>query len=277
MSRIILAVLTGLHMMKTRLLLQRDANRFPLSPVPLFLALFLMLACGILEVGIDEKSTPASGVAALAAENARLATQVTGLAAENAHQATQVAVLATENARLATQVAEWKTGSERLATQVAALAAENAHQATQVAVLATENARLTTQVAALTRESARQATQVPVLSPSITADTEQWSLAGLMTVPRAGHTATLLRDGRVLLVGGFTAKDSAEIYDLTTNTFSPTGSLNTGRHEHSAALLPDGRMLVVGGYNNGYLASAEIYDPATGQWTPASRSSTTAS
>ena len=46
-----------------------------------------------------------------------------------------------------------------------------------------------------------------------------------------------------------------------------TGSLNTGRDEHTATLLSNGRVLVAGGYGaRGYLASAELYDPATGMW-----------
>ncbi len=98
----------------------------------------------------------------------------------------------------------------------------------------------------------------------------QSSSARSMTMARALHTATVLHDGRVLIVGGYTALDvdtaSAEIFDPTTNAFSPTGSLNTARHGHSATLLPDGRVLVIAGYHNGWLSSAEIYDPATGQW-----------
>ncbi len=111
-----------------------------------------------------------------------------------------------------------------------------------------------------------------VYLPVIFQNAWQWEPAGSMTTARVAHTATLLRDGRVLLVGGYTTQDpstaSAEIYDPATGIFSPTASLNTGRHEHSATLLPDGRVLVVGGYNSGYLRSAEIYDPATCQWTP---------
>ena len=52
------------------------------------------------------------------------------------------------------------------------------------------------------------------------------------------------------------------------DTWSPTGSLTTGRAARTATLLSDGRVLAAGGYNNGHLASAEIYDPATGTWSP---------
>src|SRR5260370_42508657 len=51
-------------------------------------------------------------------------------------------------------------------------------------------------------------------------------------------------------------------------TFDNTGSLGTARYFHTATLLPNGKVLVAGGYNStsGYLASAELYDPATGTW-----------
>jgi len=56
--------------------------------------------------------------------------------------------------------------------------------------------------------------------------------------------------------------------------FSPTGSLATARSNHTATLLPSGKVLVVGGYTEPHgpppvaLSSAELYDPATGSWSP---------
>ena len=42
----------------------------------------------------------------------------------------------------------------------------------------------------------------------------------------------------------------------------------TARYHHTATLLPNGQVLVAGGFNSGIaLASAELYDPATGLWT----------
>ena len=46
-----------------------------------------------------------------------------------------------------------------------------------------------------------------------------------------------------------------------------TGSLDTARYRHTATLLPNGKVLVAGGFNSLILASAELYDPASGTWT----------
>jgi galactose oxidase-like protein/Kelch motif protein len=97
-----------------------------------------------------------------------------------------------------------------------------------------------------------------------------WTVTGSLISPRggAGGTATLLFDGRVLTTG--VAGASAELYDPTTATWTPTGSMGTTRSGHTATLLADGKVLVAGGrdHNSHPLASAELYDPATGSWTP---------
>jgi hypothetical protein len=103
--------------------------------------------------------------------------------------------------------------------------------------------------------------------PSMPATTAAGTIVGVneMSVARAAHTATLLRDGRVLLVGGLDAAGgTAELFDPTTRTFARTGPLLAPRAAHTATLLPDGRVLIAGGYNGSYLASTEIYDPAQG-------------
>ena len=94
--------------------------------------------------------------------------------------------------------------------------------------------------------------------------------------PRQGMTATLLKNGQVLIAGGDSARNTsqliAELYDPATNTFTPTGNLNSGRMAHTATLLDDGKVLLVGGSsgNDKILASAEIYDPGTGKFTSTS-------
>jgi hypothetical protein len=99
---------------------------------------------------------------------------------------------------------------------------------------------------------------------------------GAMTVARYGHTATLLRDGRVLFAGGVSADGNgtqvlaaAEIYDPRTGLFSPTAPMPEPRSDATAALLQDGRVLVVGGGLDDPTApsaTAVLYDPATGTW-----------
>jgi hypothetical protein len=92
-----------------------------------------------------------------------------------------------------------------------------------------------------------------------------------MLVPRAVHTATLLLDGQVLIVGGMIEEgqilDSAELYDPQINTFTMTGHLNQARVEHSATLLVNGQVLIAGGWGRDVLASAELYNPQTGSFT----------
>jgi len=82
------------------------------------------------------------------------------------------------------------------------------------------------------------------------------------------HTATLLSNGQVLIVGGYGDGSITEIYDPVTESWHNTGALNQERARHTSTLLPDGSVLVAGGGNNAkaLLATAEIYDLATGVW-----------
>lgn len=102
-----------------------------------------------------------------------------------------------------------------------------------------------------------------------------WTPAGNLSVARVSPIAVVLADGRVLLVGGGDRCGGvfrvAEIFDPASGTWSVTGSLNVARQAAAGLRLPDGRVLVAGGVGGspsfGALASAEIYDPATGRWT----------
>lgn len=96
-----------------------------------------------------------------------------------------------------------------------------------------------------------------------------------MTMARYAHKATLLDNGSVLLSGGCNGSPcvfltNGELYDSTSGTFGATGSMITARVHHTATLLRDGKVLIVGGLGTGgFLASAELYDPAAGGFTPA--------
>ncbi len=116
---------------------------------------------------------------------------------------------------------------------------------------------------------------------------KSWAATGHLGIARSGHSATLLADGKVLVVGGdaFTERTSdhtisfsgstAELYDPATGAWTPTESPIVPRLGHAAALLPSGKVLVVGG--DVALTSppsgisriggtAELYDPETGTW-----------
>jgi TonB family protein len=88
-------------------------------------------------------------------------------------------------------------------------------------------------------------------------------------VARANHTATLLKNGTVLLAGG-SGSAAAQTFDPITRTIATTGSMLTARERHTATLLKDGTVLITGGQLNGHaLASAEIFDSSTGKFSTA--------
>ena len=99
-----------------------------------------------------------------------------------------------------------------------------------------------------------------------------WTRTVGMHVVRVGHTATLLSNRRVLVVGSQRGDpNSAELYDPPLGTWIFTGSTTTPRFGyHTATLLYNKMVLVAGGYDflNHVSATAELYDPVAGTWTP---------
>ena len=119
-----------------------------------------------------------------------------------------------------------------------------------------------------------------------------WTAVSPMREKRIGPKAFMLNDGKVLVTGGQQMRlvpnpngstnlrmfslNSAEIYDPTTDTWTLTGPMTYGRASHLIFGLPDGRVLVTGGlgalgenWERQVLSTTEIYNPATGAWTPA--------
>jgi N-acetylneuraminic acid mutarotase len=102
-----------------------------------------------------------------------------------------------------------------------------------------------------------------------------WTVVGKMVaICSGGCTATLLTDGKVLVVGGFRNGGngllaSAELYDPDTGSWTATARLGSSLADQTATLLPDGRVIVAGGLSlvDGLLrpqASAELFDPGAG-------------
>jgi uncharacterized protein (TIGR03437 family) len=100
--------------------------------------------------------------------------------------------------------------------------------------------------------------------------TGRFQATGKMVTAQAGDRAVLLLSGKVLLVGGNLAQRGAaleapaELYDPATGTFQSLGW--TAAVGASATLLPNGKVLIAGGWNT---PACRIYDPATGNLSPA--------
>jgi hypothetical protein len=103
-------------------------------------------------------------------------------------------------------------------------------------------------------------TSVELFNPT----TGTWSPTGSTSLC-CPSTATLLRDGRVLVTGVGANVTSAELFDPTAGTWSPAGSPG-GCCFPTATLLLTGQVLITGGGFTG--TSAALYDPTTGTWSP---------
>ena len=106
--------------------------------------------------------------------------------------------------------------------------------------------------------------------------TSAWSAATPMLQARTYPATVTLPDGSVLVVGGSRdglPLDSAERYFPDSVSWVSAGTMNVPRTHATATVLQDGRVLVVGGGSDASSAfkstnTAEIFDPATGNWTP---------
>ena len=122
-------------------------------------------------------------------------------------------------------------------------------------------------------------------------NTRKWEPSGELIEGRAAHTATLLKDGRVLVAGGSDhvgSKSHTEIYDPQTrrwirsdtiDNWRNASGMNISRSDHSATLLENGNVLVVGGRTRlasdniggiggvGFVSKSEIYNINQGEWT----------
>ena len=104
------------------------------------------------------------------------------------------------------------------------------------------------------------------------ADDEYWSRGPLLNAGRFRATATTLKDGRILIAGGYSSDAgetlrSAEIFHPSERRFQLLdGLMADGRMDHTATLLDDGRVLITGGWcsqRQETVASAELWDPGT--------------
>jgi hypothetical protein len=99
-------------------------------------------------------------------------------------------------------------------------------------------------------------------------ETEQWIEIAPMHEERVNHTATLLNDGNILVVGGGKEdgpySKTVELYDIRRDIWILLEPMSVGRAMHTATKLLDGRVLIVGG--RGKKTSTEIYDPRNKKW-----------
>ncbi len=113
-------------------------------------------------------------------------------------------------------------------------------------------------------------------SAAITVSVHSFTATGSMGTEREGHTATVLNTGEVLVTGGSgiggQVLSSDETFDPVSGKFTTGKGMGTPRVRHTATLLKNGQVLVTGGLQNNSealaLASAEIFDPTTGMFTP---------
>jgi hypothetical protein len=101
--------------------------------------------------------------------------------------------------------------------------------------------------------------------------TGEFRYAASMAEARVGHTATLLPDGRVLVIGGTGPRGviaAAELWDPETRRFTEAGSLTLGRSGHASVLVTGGQVLIAGGRDaeGAGVGLVEIWEPSTNRF-----------
>jgi len=100
---------------------------------------------------------------------------------------------------------------------------------------------------------------------------------GVLSSARKNHAAAVLQDGRILVMGGFDGTNvlaTSDLYDPSTGQIVAGPMLDVARQQHSATTLLDGTVLIAGGNavaqdgSSQDLASAELYNPASGSFLP---------
>jgi hypothetical protein len=100
-----------------------------------------------------------------------------------------------------------------------------------------------------------------------------------------GQSSVTLDDGRAFLTGGVAwastpqTRNQADVFSGSSQSFNPVGHMLTPRSLHTVTKLLNGKVLIVGGFDtylsagNGWYfgrstPTAELYDPATGSFSP---------
>lgn len=132
-------------------------------------------------------------------------------------------------------------------------------------------------LAAMTATAALEPTPTPGPAPSSTAAPLPTATPTQTTVPtpsptptrvplnhRVGYTATVLEDGRVLILGRW---DGAEIFDPDSGRLTQLPGFERRPYAHTATLLPDGRVLIAGGVGEpSGQPPVTIFDPVSGEF-----------